>query len=73
MKPGIICYILNTHAAFCIKSYLHSDLGPGISMADERMRLVRRIHPQFVNTIDIAVSLVFRHIIRPLNDKIGLI
>ena len=42
-------------------------------MVDERMRLVRRIHPQFVNTIDAAVSLIFRHIIRPLNDKIGLI
>ena len=42
-------------------------------MADERMRLVRRIHSEFVNTVDAAVSLIFRHIIRPLNDKIGLI
>lgn len=47
---------------------MYTDLGAWTSLANEAMRLVRRVHPQFVNSMNKAVSLIFGHIIRPLND-----
>lgn len=53
-----------------LRTYMYTDLSSRTSFAGKRVWLVCGVNPQLVSAIYEAVSLIFRHIIRPLNNQI---
>ena len=51
-------------------AYPNTDFGPWGSVAGGGVSLVRGVHPQLVDAIDVAVTLVLRDIIGLLNLEI---